>query len=108
MVWRGNRNDGMQVSCSCSISSSTLVANSCNAGVETRVVSSSIINSSMEAEGSNSLSVNSSNAGVVARGIIIIIGSSSNGGSHMLRRSGALVRLVTLIACYIGLNPLRL
>ena len=92
------------------LSSSTLVDNSSNAGVETRVVSSRIISGSMEAEGSNSLSLNSSNAGVEARVIIIISSSSSssNGGSHMLLRSGALVRLVTPIACGISLSPLRL
>ena len=140
------RNDNTEVTRGCSTSNMTLVDNSSNAGVEARGISSSIISGSMEAEGSNSLSLscstlmdNSNNAGVEARvirsssisgsmgtqGSISISGSgsmeaegsnslslsstsSTSGGGHMLLRSGALVRLVTPIACGINLNPLRL
>ena len=82
MVRSRTRNKGIEVARGCSISSMTLVDNSSNAGVKTRVISSSI-NGSMEAEGS----------------------ISSISGS---RRSGALVRLVTPIACGVSLSPLRL
>ena len=53
----------------------------------------SSISGSVESEGSNSLSN---------------LSSSSSSGGHMFLRSGALVRLVTPIACGIILSALRL
>ena len=50
----------MEVTRGCSISSKTLVGNSSNAGVKTRVISSNIISGSMEAEGSKSLGLSCS------------------------------------------------
>ena len=95
LVWRRSRNDGMEVTCGCSIGSMTLVGNRSNAGVEARVISISISGSGgMEAEGSSSLGLSSNS-------------SSSSGDGHMLLRSGALVRLVIPIACGISLSPLR-
>ena len=119
MVWRRSKNDGMEVTRGCSTSSMTSVDNSSNAGVEARVISSNVISGSMEAEGSNSLSLSSStlmgncsNAGVEAR-VISIRGSMEAQGSISssisgIMRSGALVRLVSPIACGISLSPLRL
>ena len=60
----------MEVTHGCSIGGMTLVDNSNNGGVEARVISSSTISGSMEAEGSNSLSLSSSN----------LVGNSSNAG----------------------------
>ena len=93
-----------------------LMDNSSKAGVEARGISGSIISGGMETEGSNSLSLssstlmdNSSNAGVRGQAISSSRSSNSTSGvGPMLLRSGALVRLVSPIACGISLSPLRL